>query len=728
MLKGCSVMTTLGNINNTFAYTKLANNSRKTLDDFLDIFYSKEECEKLISRFETVNIDAKGDVERRIIKLLEKSSSVTGYDGTPGVTKCTAEDRFDDSKVYKAAEYYRSFARKLPDEETLKTKYLDEQFKVRMSEIVKNSHSSTDYITRLTKERMEVLSPELIHDGDSTRLLIFKQFLKASEFSSPSCMSASFKKRLCEITGLGEKPSEKDIDNAICSLTDNADGGPLNVFDLLGEARENEWTPLIWADDISRGFFNDQRTTRVKLYWYAIIFRMTFCFAGDEEAYNRDTDIQEKLFYGFYADNLLNNIIDSSPALLSQTEKEPSGHGINIKNFIEVIYLYYIHKNGLTPKEKLTKAKSMINRCKTSDATILTEQSRIHNSKDTWLYENILDTILKLDEEKLCNYIKENFICGRVGTNSIRAYEENTSAAQIHKIMITHLKNLCSQLYDLVPFSSENMYKYMENRYYLAERCAKCKHADPYIFYENCPEFGNNCRDDYDEYVKDCEKEEKNPRTKEAYYLTRCATCKTAIERAPYTLCPLFTDECSKLYTEYRKKLSPKKANDAEKEIREGFTKKAAYDYLHIITDLTNEIECFNDDQTVHNLLCKIADKIKVTERKTTTDGIIESSFGADNSTIGITRTKLISMYYYIFMIKCKIDNLSFDSFNDFYNEFCNNFCLQCKIRDNHYTFYGINSLLEEAGYQEINMKNIFDISIIFLAIKKIIKINIDRK
>ena len=31
---------------------------------------------------------------------------------------------------------------------------------------------------------------------------------------------------------------------------------------------------------------------------------------------------------------------------LSKVEKEPSGHGINIKNFQEVIYLYYIHKNG----------------------------------------------------------------------------------------------------------------------------------------------------------------------------------------------------------------------------------------------------------------------------------------------------------------------------------------------------------------------------------------------
>lgn len=45
-------------------------------------------------------------------------------------------------------------------------------------------------------------------------------------------------------------------------------------------------------------------------------------------------------------------------------EAEPSGYSINYKNFAEVIYLYYLNKEGLTPAEKLSHAENVIDKIK----------------------------------------------------------------------------------------------------------------------------------------------------------------------------------------------------------------------------------------------------------------------------------------------------------------------------------------------------------------------------
>lgn len=450
---------------------------------------------------------------------------------------------------------------------------------------------------------------------------------------------------------------------------------------------------------------------------------MTFYAGGYNERFIEETDIQKNLFYDFYADNLLNNLLINDSSELRQIEKEPTGHGINVKNFMEVIYLYYIHKKvigkkELTPELKLTRAKKMIKKCKITDKEQVQEQIDKHDSKDTWLYESILAKILRLEEDDLCSYISENFICGKIGTNAIRAFEENASAEQIYRYMINELKDSCKKIFDEAEVSHEKLYQMMETRYYLKNLCFECEEAKKSEFYKKCLYFNDKCEADYYEYVKERELQNQSPRHPSEYYLRKCSKCDVAVTELLYQKCPLFQGKCKNKYFEYRSKLTPYEEKKDINDIKNELIKNDVYDYFKTISDLTSEIKTFANNKQLNYVLNKIAKKIAVRERQTTIDELIDSTFSVGNIEKNVTRTKLISLYYYIFMTHCKIEASSFDNFGEFYDEFSSGFKL--KFKGTKYEFYGVNSLLEEAGYQEINPKNIFDIVIIFLAIKKL--------
>ena len=74
-----------------------------------------------------------------------------------------------------------------------------------------------------------------------------------------------------------------------------------------------------------------------------------------------------------------------------------------------------------------------------------------------------------------------------------------------------------------------------------------------------------------------------------------------------------------------------------KKDTINGLMKNAAYNFIWKVADLSAELACFKDDERVLELLNRIEKNIKVTERKTSTDEIINSTFKATNYSIGIT-------------------------------------------------------------------------------------------
>lgn len=125
-----------------------------------------------------------------------------------------------------------------------------------------------------------------------------------------------------------------------------------------------DWQLLRMAEDLAAGRFRKNGTTRKHLYRYAVVFDMRYYPAGATD-YDENRDIVKNLFQDFYHDDLMRYVRDSSfdPAD-GENEKEPSGEGVNFKNFVEVIYLYYLARDtGLTPQEKLRQIDDLIDRC-----------------------------------------------------------------------------------------------------------------------------------------------------------------------------------------------------------------------------------------------------------------------------------------------------------------------------------------------------------------------------
>ncbi len=762
----------------SFRFTRQSLEMKKSIDELFGAFVCREELTELIDDFEDEPADAKKDVERKISALLCAADKITGYRNICSQVKdkidygnlCLCEDVTNKGLVNIAASTYRKLAQKLPpryqvDEQT------DMIFEKKLAEISTTIYNtcktSGDYITRLVKERCADLGCGFVNPKDSSRLIIFKKFLSAVEFPGTGYISRELRDYVCTITGISSKCDKTAAEKAIASLTDDNGQSETNVFkkldeisniitkareeyDSVLEIRENvniqykgakkdlanmekelasakkqldkalikakkefekaekahkkaetklenenkqlkkadsdnyntifdrveaaktalettaaikshleneytsvknqvqaveyelnseeseygklkakylalsaelagidatkeekksryrdiqkkfadKWEPLFWADDIAGGYFNNQQITRKKLYWFAIIFEMTYCVNTWVDVYDAKTDIQKNLFYDYYADNLLNNILQDDTSKLKLYEKEPSGHGINFKNYAEVIYLYYLNRKDLTPLQKLLGAEKMIDDCSETSQTVLDYQIGKHGHKDTVVYEPMAERIMGLDEKSFCEFIKENYICGSRDYVPVHAASGSMSAAEVYKSLFEKLKKALAA-YDVV----------------------------------------------------------------------------TGLE----------------------------KDKSAENELFKALCKN--------ISDITGTQNYGNKDDLLGRLFERINEKFYVVEKKRTSVECFEATFlPKENVADYVTRTKLIILYYYLFMINHVNESLYYTDFRVFYENFC----------DENIFGEGVNDYLSSAGYQEINLKNIFDITVIFFAFKKL--------
>ena len=168
------------------------------------------------------------------------------------------------------------------------------------------------------------------------------------------------------------------------------------LFDnaLKDAAKTNRNGELIeLCNDFAEGVFRTNNgDTRRKLFWFAMVFGMTVRLR-ETDPFIENKDIEKNLFEDYYSDNLMRFLSEdfAKQETMSMFENEPTGEGINYKNYVESIYVYYLYRKemNLIPGERIDSAEKMIDRCLRSMKKVreYSHAAEIINTPGLWKYE-----------------------------------------------------------------------------------------------------------------------------------------------------------------------------------------------------------------------------------------------------------------------------------------------------------------------------------------------------
>ena len=257
--------------------------------------------------------------------------------------------------------------------------------------------------------------------NETLRIRILKQFIKYGNYLRDAGFSG--KTVICDYVKdkIGKKPSDEEV------LTNLDDG----VFSGLETATKSQKKPegkfglLKAVDDLATGKFRTEGATKRCLYLFAMVYGMTFYLGGIHgDMLDYETDIETNLFWDYYANNLMRFISEVYKGRMCEYELDPSGQGINYKNFAEMVYLYYISK-AYSPQDKIRLSSEMIRRIQESQF----KQGGVH-AKDvggTVFYRGIFrssnnqtlfsEDILSLEESEFEKFICEKYNCDTFAGN-----------------------------------------------------------------------------------------------------------------------------------------------------------------------------------------------------------------------------------------------------------------------------------------------------------------------
>lgn len=191
----------------------------------------------------------------------------------------------------------------------------------------------------------------------------------------------------------------------------------------LDNAKDRSSIPEILkiSDDLAEGKYKKSSTMKEILYLFAFAFDMSISFENNKEKNLRD--IKKNLFEDFYCDNIIRYVNDYQ---LHGIYEEPIGITIQFKNFVEIVYLYWLNKDSKTysPAEKYLSANEMIKQIvsKIKSAEKYIEKSTVQTGKKyfeakmladkkylgTEVYRNFIRTDSEYDSNK---YLKiDNFL------------------------------------------------------------------------------------------------------------------------------------------------------------------------------------------------------------------------------------------------------------------------------------------------------------------------------
>ena len=239
--------------------------------------------------------------------------------------------------------------------------------------------------------------------GDSLRLRILKQFIRYG--NSMVYPNATGKVHIYGGEGYLKKYAKTRTGKTAKTAEDILQALDEQVFDVLETAakaqkkQDGTYGLLKTADDLARGVFKSGGATRRDLYMFAIVFGMT-C-SGVEDA----TDMEKNLFEDYYTNNLMRFVTETCGEPGS-FEMDPSGQGVNYKNFAEMVYMYFI-ASDYTPAEKLRRASEMIERLRQAG-----QKPTETDDTSTKFYTALFtDELLQMPEAAFERFIAENYDC-----------------------------------------------------------------------------------------------------------------------------------------------------------------------------------------------------------------------------------------------------------------------------------------------------------------------------
>ncbi len=292
--------------------------------------------------------------------------------------------------------------------------------------------------------------------SDTLRVKILKQFVKYGH-----CLTYKDSENGSKVTIYGGEKYIKDYlgDKTgvkVSDVTEAVDMIDDHIFDILddpGVTKDqkkpaNKYGILKMADDLAGGKFRAEGATKRSLYLFAMVYGMTY-YSGDTangEILDYRTDIEVNLFRDYYVNNLMRYISDEYKGHMSEFELDPSGQGINYKNFAEMIYLYYISRTSYLPEDKIRLSDEMINR--------LTERGRAQETsasagqEGTVYYRKRMkkddpedvfsEDILNFSEPEFEQYLYDHYDCNTYnGASFVSAMQLETDQNTAYQVYMT---------------------------------------------------------------------------------------------------------------------------------------------------------------------------------------------------------------------------------------------------------------------------------------------------
>lgn len=301
-----------------------------------------------------------------------------------------------------------------------------------------------DYMKRIV-DRLQ--DPDDGWQNDTLRLRILKQFIKYGNFMSYKGQD----ERKIKIYG-GETYIKSYVKNKTGrnlekteDITANIDDDIFNVLKTATKAQRQprgKYALISMSDDLAKGRFKTDGATKRDLYFFAMVFGMTYyCGNGDSDTIiDYDSDIEKNLFEDYYTNNLMRFITEAYENKWNSFELDPSGIGINYKNYAELILIYFISKD-YTPEEKIKKSHEMIERLKSSETP-----SGIPVESQTEHYINIFtDDVLSMSEDDFEKFISQNYDCNVCARPALQVNISQKTAFDVYNELVEGLKYISSE-------------------------------------------------------------------------------------------------------------------------------------------------------------------------------------------------------------------------------------------------------------------------------------------
>ena len=298
---------------------------------------------------------------------------------------------------------------------------------------------------------------------NSLRVRILKQFIKYGNCLTYENLNDEGKKKTVNIYGGARYIKNylfKKKYSKIINIIDYIDDIEDDIFDVLPEATKEQKSPegkygiIKLVDDLASGNFRMGGATKRGLYLFAMVYDMSF-YSKSSKIIDYKTDIEINLFRDYYTNNLIKFIKKAYRENLSEYELDPSGQGINYKNYAEIVYLYYISKD-LSQEEKIKSSHKMILELKNyakEENNKNSEKTCAKEEKGTLYYKGLLqntdgyiycEDIIEKDEDEFKDFIRNEFNCqafiDKNPVNEMQIETEQETAYRVYTDLLADLE------------------------------------------------------------------------------------------------------------------------------------------------------------------------------------------------------------------------------------------------------------------------------------------------